>query len=75
MDLFELEGTFKGHVVQPPCNEQRHLQLHQCAQSVVEPNETGKRGFTIIFIISKIYFSSPINSQQSIQWFWFCGIL
>ena len=24
---FELEGTFKGHPVQLPCNEQGHLQL------------------------------------------------
>jgi len=26
MELFELEGTLKGHVVQPLCNEQGHLQ-------------------------------------------------
>ncbi|KAK4823689.1 hypothetical protein QYF61_005755 [Mycteria americana] len=26
-------GTFKGHLVQPPCNEQGHLQLDQVAQS------------------------------------------
>lgn len=25
----ELEGTPKGHPVQPPCNAQRHSQLHQ----------------------------------------------
>jgi len=24
-----LEGTFEGHLVQPPCNEQGHLQLDQ----------------------------------------------
>jgi len=24
-----LERTSKGHLVQRPCNEQRHLQLHQ----------------------------------------------
>jgi len=27
MESFELEGTFKGHLVQLPCNEQGHLQL------------------------------------------------
>ena len=32
MDLFELEGTRKGHLVQSPCNEQEHLQLHQCSE-------------------------------------------
>ena len=29
MEPFELEGTFKGHLVQLPCNEQGHPQLHQ----------------------------------------------
>lgn len=29
-DWFGLEGTFKGHLVQPPCTEQ-HLQLDQVA--------------------------------------------
>ena len=27
IELFELEGTFKGHVVQLPCSEQGHAQL------------------------------------------------
>ena len=27
MESFELESTFKGHLVQLPCNEQGHLQL------------------------------------------------
>ena len=30
---FGLAGTFSGHLVQPPCHEQGHLQLHQVAQS------------------------------------------
>jgi len=25
IELFELEGTLKGHLVQLPCNEQGHL--------------------------------------------------
>jgi len=29
MESFELEGPLKGRVVQPLCNEQGHLQLHQ----------------------------------------------
>jgi len=29
MEWFELEGTFKGHLVALPCNEQEHPQLHQ----------------------------------------------
>ena len=33
IELFELEGTFKGHLVQLLCNEQGHPQLNQAAQS------------------------------------------
>ena len=29
IELFELEVTFKGHLIQLLCNEQGHLQLHQ----------------------------------------------
>ena len=29
IELYELEGTLKGHLVQLPCNEQGQLQLHQ----------------------------------------------
>jgi len=37
IEWFGLEGTFKGHLVQPPSNEQGHLQLDQVAQSPVQP--------------------------------------
>jgi len=33
-----LEGTFKGRLVQTPCNEQGHLPLDQVAQSLVQPD-------------------------------------
>lgn len=36
IELFELEGASKGHLVQLPCSEQGHLQLHQGAQSSVQ---------------------------------------
>jgi len=29
IESFELEGTLKGHLVQLPCSEQGHLQVHQ----------------------------------------------
>ena len=32
IELFELEGTFKCYLVQPPCSEHRHLQLIRCSQ-------------------------------------------
>ena len=38
IESFDLDGTFKGHLVQPPFNEQGHLQLHQGAQSPVQPD-------------------------------------
>ena len=38
-ELFELEGMFKGHLVQLPCNEQRHPQLSTSgAQSPIQPH-------------------------------------
>jgi len=45
--LFELEGTFKNHLVQLPCNEQRHLQLHQFAQSHIQPDLERLQGWGI----------------------------
>ena len=35
---FELEGTLKGHLMQPLCNEQGHLQVDQGAHSLVQPS-------------------------------------
>ena len=37
-EQFELEGTFKDHLVQPPCSEQGHIPLDQVAQSPVQPD-------------------------------------
>jgi len=43
LECFGLKETFlslsscKGHLVQPLCSEQGHLQLHQVAQSPVQP--------------------------------------
>ena len=37
IESFELERTFKGHLVQTYCNKQGYLQLHQVAQSLVQP--------------------------------------
>ena len=39
-----LEGTFKGHLVQLPCNEQRCPQLDQVAQSLIEPHLKSLQG-------------------------------
>jgi len=37
MESLELEGTSEGQLVQLPCNEQRHPQLHQVAQGLIQP--------------------------------------
>ena len=34
IESLELEGTFKDHLVQLPCNEQGHAQLDQVAQGL-----------------------------------------
>ena len=36
IESFELKRTLKSHLVQFPCNEKRHLQLDQVAQSLVQ---------------------------------------
>jgi len=35
IEWFGLEGTFKRHVVQPPCNEQGHPQLNGLIQELI----------------------------------------
>ena len=47
VELFELEGTLKGHLIQLPCNEQGHLQLDQGAQSPVQPDLECLQGWSI----------------------------
>ncbi|KAK4823976.1 hypothetical protein QYF61_008595 [Mycteria americana] len=47
VERFGLEGTFKGHLVQPRCNEQGHLQLDQVAQSPVQPGLECFQGWSI----------------------------
>ena len=36
IELLELERTFKGHLLQLPCNEQGHLHLEQITQSLIQ---------------------------------------
>jgi len=38
IESFELEGTFKSHLVQLPCNEQGLLHLDPVAQSPAQPD-------------------------------------
>jgi len=47
IECFGLEGTFRGHLAQPPCSEQGHLQLNQVAQSPVQPGLERFQGWAI----------------------------
>jgi len=42
IQLFELERTLIGHLVQLPCNGQRYLQLDQGAQNSVQLDPCGR---------------------------------
>jgi len=47
IECFGLEGTFRGHLAQPPCSEQGHLQLDQSAQSSIQPGLECSQGWGI----------------------------
>ena len=51
-EWFGLEGTFKG-LVQPPCNEQGHLQLGQVAQGLVQPDLECFQGWGIFHLFGQ----------------------
>ena len=47
IESLELEGTFKVHLVQLPCNEQGHPQLDQVAQGLIQPRLESLQGWGI----------------------------
>jgi len=47
IESLELEGTFKDHLVQLPCNEQGHAQLNQVAQGLTQPGLESLQGWGI----------------------------
>ena len=64
-----LEGTFTGHLVQPLCNEQGHLQLDQVPQSLTLKVSRDEESTTslgnllqcLTILIAKNFFLMPIN--------------
>jgi len=52
IESLELEGAFKGHLVQIPYNEQRRPQPDQVAQSMVQPELVCLQGLGIHHISS-----------------------
>lgn len=63
---FELEGTLKGHLVQPHCNEQGHLQLIQIAESLVLSDLEYSQRWDIHHISGQLVpvFHHPINYKK-----------
>ena len=47
IEQFGLESTFTANLVQPPCNEQGHLQLDQVAQNHIQPGLDCLQGWGI----------------------------
>ena len=47
IEWFGLEGTFRGHPVQPLCNVQGHLQLNQVTQIPIQPGLERFQGWGI----------------------------
>ena len=54
IESFELEGTFKNHLVQLLCTEQGHLQLEQIAQSPVQPDLECHQGWASTAPLGKL---------------------
>jgi len=62
-----LEGTFKGHLVQLPCNKYGHLQLDQVAQSPVQPGLECFQGWGIYHLSGKLV---PVFHHPTYQFLW-----
>ena len=54
IECFELEGTFRGHAVQPVCSEQGDLQLDQVARSSVQPGLECFQGWGLHYLSGKL---------------------
>ena len=70
-----LEGIFRGHLAQPPCSEQGHLQLDQAAQSPVQPSLEWFQGCGLHYLSGQKWFSnhlrglcSPLQKYLTYSW-------
>ena len=50
IEHFGLEGTFRGHLAQPPGSKQGHLSLDQVAQSLVQPGLEHFQGWGLHYL-------------------------
>jgi len=64
IQLFGLEGTFEGHLVQAPCNKQGYLQLDQFVQTPIHPDLECLQGWRPSLLPSPLpsMFPSPVPS-------------
>ena len=68
IELFGLERTFRGHLVQLPCNEQGHLQLHQVLRAPSSLTSSVSRDTA-----STTFLSVHMNTQTFTMVYVFCG--
>ena len=50
LECFRLEGTFRGHLAQPPCSEQGYIQPDPVAQSPVLPGLKCFQGWSLHYL-------------------------
>ena len=55
IECFELEGTFRGHLAQPPCSEQGYLQPEQVAQSPIQPDLECFQGWDLHYLSGHLF--------------------
>ena len=56
VECLGLEASCRGHLAQPLCSEQGHLQLDQVAQSPVQPDIECFHGWGIVELLVKLRF-------------------
>jgi len=57
-----LEGTFRGHLAQPPGSEQGHLQLHQVPQSHIQSDLECFQGWGLHYLAGQFV---PVNKSTA----------
>lgn len=70
IETFGMEGTHRGHLVQPSCNERRYLQLDLVAQGPDQPDSAlsdWKLSYVISFVLHFWRLCSKITLPSSIR--------
>lgn len=67
MESFELEGTFRGHLVQPACNEQGHPQPHQGKVNQSQVEYSSNRSLGISHHVHQLSYLEVSTAGEQIQ--------